>query len=94
MCGWLVPLPDLGGAGMTDCGVSHREAVLLWDAILDLKPSANPLVGQLPVSAGKIDQEEMTTMDPYIEDPFEREMAAIEAHLDEAEAILASLSDT
>ena len=53
MCGWLVPLPDLGGAGMTDCGVSHREAVLLWDAILDLEPAANPLVDALPSPAGK-----------------------------------------
>ena len=45
--------------------LSYSDAVLLWDAILDLDLSANPLVRQLPVSAGKNDQEEMTMRDMY-----------------------------
>ena len=53
MRGLLVPPAGMGDQGMTDCGVSHREAVLLWDAILDLEPAANPLVDALPSPAGK-----------------------------------------
>ena len=49
----LVRPAGMGDQGMTDCGVSHREAVLLWDAILDLDPSVNPLVDALPSPAGK-----------------------------------------
>jgi hypothetical protein len=67
--------------------LSYRDAVLLWDAILDLEPVANPQVDALPSPAGKTDQGD-TIMDPLIEDPFEREMAAIAALLDEAEASL------
>ena len=38
---------------MTDYELSYRDAVLLWDAILDLEPSVNPLVDDLPSPAGK-----------------------------------------
>jgi hypothetical protein len=41
---------------MTGYELSYRDAVLLWDAILDLEPVANPLVDDLPPPAGKHDR--------------------------------------